>query len=67
MNCTCAGTAPGYPQHESYCGQPEPAAAASRLSICRYCERYDRACGREHTEATYEDWSRTWAGEPLKS
>jgi hypothetical protein len=22
--CTCAGTAPGYPQHESYCGQPEP-------------------------------------------
>ena len=23
MRCTCAGTAPGYPQHESYCGQPE--------------------------------------------
>ena len=23
MTCTCAGTAPGYPQHESYCGQPE--------------------------------------------
>lgn len=21
--CTCAGTAPGYPQHESYCGQVE--------------------------------------------
>lgn len=24
MTCTCAGTAPGYPQHESFCGQPEP-------------------------------------------
>lgn len=24
MPCTCAGTAPGYPQHESGCGQPEP-------------------------------------------
>lgn len=24
MPCTCAGTAPGYPQHESWCGQPEP-------------------------------------------
>jgi hypothetical protein len=24
MRCTCAGTAPGYPQHESFCGQPEP-------------------------------------------
>jgi NADPH-dependent 7-cyano-7-deazaguanine reductase QueF len=23
MSCTCAGVAPGYPQHESYCGQPE--------------------------------------------
>jgi hypothetical protein len=22
--CTCAGTAPGYPQHEPGCGQPEP-------------------------------------------
>ena len=21
--CTCAGTAPGYPQHESYCGKLE--------------------------------------------
>jgi hypothetical protein len=24
MTCTCAGTAPGYPQHESYCGKPDP-------------------------------------------
>lgn len=23
MICTCAGTAPGYPQHESHCGQTE--------------------------------------------
>lgn len=23
MTCTCAGTAPGYPQHEDHCGQPE--------------------------------------------
>ncbi len=23
MTCTCAGTAPGYPQHEDGCGQPE--------------------------------------------
>lgn len=22
--CTCAGTAPGYPQHEPFCGEPEP-------------------------------------------
>jgi hypothetical protein len=22
--CTCAGTAPGYPQHETGCGQAEP-------------------------------------------
>jgi len=21
--CTCAGPAPGYPQHEGFCGQPE--------------------------------------------
>lgn len=21
--CTCAGTAPGYPQHEAFCGQPD--------------------------------------------
>lgn len=24
MRCTCAGTAPGYPQHESFCGDPDP-------------------------------------------
>jgi hypothetical protein len=23
MTCTCAGTAPGYPQHEYWCGWPE--------------------------------------------
>lgn len=23
MMCNCAGTAPGYPQHETYCGQDE--------------------------------------------
>lgn len=22
-NCTCAGPAPGWPQHEPFCGQPE--------------------------------------------
>lgn len=24
MTCTCAGTAPGYPQHEPDCGKVEP-------------------------------------------
>ena len=28
MTCTCAGTAPGYPQHESFCGQPDPVEPA---------------------------------------
>ena len=23
MRCTCAGTAPGYPQHEEFCGQDD--------------------------------------------
>jgi hypothetical protein len=23
MTCTCAGVAPGYPQHEDWCGRPE--------------------------------------------
>lgn len=22
-NCTCAGTSPGFPQHEDFCGLPE--------------------------------------------
>jgi hypothetical protein len=22
-DCTCAGTAPGFPQHEPFCGEPE--------------------------------------------
>jgi hypothetical protein len=35
MPCTCAGTAPGYPQHESFCGQPEddPAEIADQEAL----------------------------------
>lgn len=27
--CTCSGTAPGFPQHESWCGLPEPIESGS--------------------------------------
>ncbi|ASR86725.1 hypothetical protein SEA_ET2BRUTUS_87 [Mycobacterium phage Et2Brutus] len=29
---------------------------------CRYCKRYDRACGRGHTAATRGDWGRDEMG-----
>ena len=31
--CTCAGTAPGYPQHESYCGTDGPIVDGSEQDI----------------------------------
>jgi hypothetical protein len=31
--CTCAGTAPGYPQHESYCGTDGPIIDGSEPDI----------------------------------
>jgi len=29
---------------------------------CRYCHRYNRPCGRDHTAQTRSDWARTWDG-----
>lgn len=37
MTCTCGGTAPGYPQHEDWCGKPETV----------YC--YIDDCGQQAT------------------
>src|SRR5690606_13731249 len=36
----------------------------ARHHLCRYCNRYDRSCGRDHTEETRADWGRTWDGHP---
>lgn len=33
-----------------------------RLAICRYCERYGRACGRTHTWDNVNAWHQTWDG-----
>ena len=34
-----------------------------RRSDCRYCERYGRNCGRNHSGTTRPDWGRDWRGE----
>lgn len=37
--------------------------STDRRPDCRYCERYGRPCGRDHT-VSVADWSRTWNGNP---
>lgn len=34
----------------------------SRNSECRYCQRYNRACGRTHTLDTAASWVGDWRG-----
>lgn len=42
--CTCAGTSPGFPQHESWCGLPEPVESGSHCcgwteGVCEGCPK----------------------------
>lgn len=48
--CTCAGTAPGFPEHESYCGLPEPVESGSWCcgwtdGVCEGCPGRSRIWG----------------------
>jgi hypothetical protein len=54
--CTCAGTAPGYPQHEDWCGKPEvdepPIRTVAEGMGVRVCAADSRlALGANLTEA----------------
>lgn len=39
--CTCAGTAPGYPQHESFCGQPDPDEDPDEVAMRDWQDTHD--------------------------
>jgi hypothetical protein len=36
--CTCAGTSPGFPQHEEFCGLPEREAPPERYSAAELAQ-----------------------------
>ena len=44
MTCTCAGTAPGYPQHESYCGQREVECDCAAAGVWPYTDAHETCC-----------------------
>ncbi len=59
--CNCAGTAPGYPQHESFCGWEQLDCA----DWCKLGDEHDGDCldaqdiAEERLRARdYEAWSR---------
>lgn len=58
--CTCAGTAPGYPQHESYCGTDGPIVDASEPDIAYIATMHP---GVGLALADWLDDAATWAEE----
>lgn len=39
--CTCAGPTLGYPQHESFCGQPDPDEDEDELALYEWQDTHD--------------------------
>ena len=39
--CTCADPAPGYPQHESFCGQPDPDEDPDEVAMRDWQDTHD--------------------------
>jgi hypothetical protein len=55
--CTCGGTAPGYPQHESFCGQPETDdddMTTAEVTLAAFPELRDTDYGRYLDSLTRE-------------